>query len=99
MWLLLPPHGRRPVRGDPERKKPLECEVPVYRNSENAIAAKARTRRGWDTRSFIPPWVGEAGGRLAACVKMLWQKLTRDRILTLPRGLKIIGHSGKIALY
>jgi pyruvate/2-oxoglutarate dehydrogenase complex dihydrolipoamide acyltransferase (E2) component len=36
-WLLLPPHGRRPVRGDPGRKKPLECEVSVYSNSENAI--------------------------------------------------------------
>ncbi len=56
MWLLLPPQRRRPVAGDPgnhpsdedlspgtpERKKPLECEISVYSNSENAL----ETRQG-----------------------------------------------------
>jgi len=41
-WLLLPPHGRRPVRGTPERKKPLGSRASLYTNWRTAIVQSCR---------------------------------------------------------
>ena len=59
-WLLLPPQRRRPVAGDPgdhpsdedlspgtpERKKPLECTVSVYRSWRTAIPTRSEKNSG-----------------------------------------------------
>ena len=43
--LFFPPRQRRPVARGPVKKKPLECVLPVYSNSENAIPSNERINR------------------------------------------------------
>jgi hypothetical protein len=46
MWLFLPPKDEDLSVGNPLRKKPLECEVSVYSNSENTIAGSVMLLAG-----------------------------------------------------
>jgi hypothetical protein len=64
MWLFLPPTDEDLSVGTPLRKKPLECEVSIYSNSENTIAGSVMLLAGSATMLLagFPQWLADSAG-------------------------------------